>query len=97
MFSHQQTRILFVNALASSFIFLCIGIALAEDSLKITSITPESPGSLTGGEKLQVTFQYTLESAEAAQIWVRPQTNGRATPGYGAHGSGLHKKGEGEG
>lgn len=97
MFSHQQTRTLFVNALASFFIFLCIGIALAEDSLKITSITPESPGSLAGGEKLQVTFQYTLESTEAAQIWVRPQTNGRATPGYGAHGSGLHKKGEGEG
>ncbi len=65
-----------------------------ENRLEILSTVPASPAVLNAGDKFYVNFRYTLGSSENVQIWARPQTNGRRTPGYAAHGSGGYNKKE---
>lgn len=69
---------------------------LPSDSLEVISIEPAFPTALKTGEKLRVKISYCIDSTDSAQIWARPYTNGRSTPGYRAHGSPCHKRGVGE-
>lgn len=65
------------------------------DHLAIVSYNPPLPATLGMGENLEVIIDYRIDSVEQAQIWARPQTSGRPTPGYGAHPSPSYQKGEG--
>jgi thiol-disulfide isomerase/thioredoxin len=70
-------------------------IEFSKDCLTIVSYAPPLPATLEAGERLSVTIDYTIASAEGAQIWARPYTEGKSTPGYGAHPSPLYGKGSG--
>lgn len=70
--------------------------APTEDSLTIVSYDPPLPAKLKAGERLYVTVEYAVASAEKAQIWVRPYTQGKRTPGYRGHASPFYKKGTGK-
>jgi thiol-disulfide isomerase/thioredoxin len=62
----------------------------AEDgkaTLEIRSISPASPAQLQAGERLTIAVEYRNPEARSVQIWARPYTNGKTTPGYRAHGS----------
>ena len=65
------------------------------DRLTITKFSPDLPASIAIGEKLIVTVEYDINSVKEAQIFVRPLTNGRGTPGYRAHGCRPIKEGKG--
>jgi thiol-disulfide isomerase/thioredoxin len=71
-----------------------VSAAAAEESkaaLEIKSMTPNPPAELKAGDRLTVTVDYRNPEARSVQIWVRPYTRGKTTPGYGAHGSYTHK------
>jgi len=56
-----------------------------------------SPGCLSHGDKIDVTFRYASKSKEGVRIFVRPLSNGQLTPNYAAEGSGLYPEGNGSG
>jgi|GEM_PF-7113172 len=64
----------------------------SRSALEVISVEPPSPAVLNPGEKLHVKFRYRLGPSEAVQIWARPYTRGRRTPGYRAHGSSVYKR-----
>lgn len=64
--------------------------------LSITTTMPKSPATLTTGEKLSVTIRYTNPTTDSVRIFARPYTNGKRTPGYGAHPSAAYPKGPGQ-
>jgi len=63
--------------------------------LQILSTEPKSPAILKPGQKVYVNFKYDIGGYDAAQIWVRPRTNGSQTRGYKAHGSSVYHKYDG--
>jgi len=65
------------------------------DRLTIIKFSPDLPASIAIGEKLIVTVEYHINSVKEAQIFVRPFTNGKTTPGYRAHGCRPIEEGEG--
>ena len=65
------------------------------DRLTILEYDPPLPADLRPGQRLTVQVGYELKSAESAQIFVRPMTDGRRTAGYSAHGSSKYQKGSG--
>ncbi|MFC1676130.1 LamG-like jellyroll fold domain-containing protein [Planctomycetota bacterium] len=67
-----------------------------DNSLAIKSVVPNSPAILKLGEKLNVDIHYQLRSFTDVQIWARPQTKGRRTHGYKAHGSRVYHKTDSE-
>lgn len=74
-------------------------VARLEDKPELLSITttmPKSPATLSTGEKFTVTVRYTNPAANSVQIFARPYTKGKPTPGYGAHPSAAYPKGTGE-
>ncbi len=52
---------------------------------------------LRHNENVNMTFNYRTTEASGVRIFARPYTNGSATPGYGAHGSGVYATGSGAG
>jgi thiol-disulfide isomerase/thioredoxin len=67
--------------------------AVAEESkatLEIKSISPTSPAQLKAGDRLTIAVEYRNPEARSVQIWARPYTGGRTTPGYRAHGSSAY-------
>ena len=65
------------------------------DKLEFRAFEPPLPHVFEAGERLTVQFDYTLQSADSCQLFVRPFTDGQRTPGYGAHGSARHPRGKG--
>jgi hypothetical protein len=63
--------------------------------LSITAMMPESPATLSTGEKFIAKIRYTNPTTNSVRIFARPYTNGKTTPGYGAHPSGAYPKGTG--
>lgn len=57
--------------------------------------SPPSPTSIPLNENVNATFKYKTNLAGGVRIFVRPLTNGAATPGYAAHGSPLYPVGSG--
>jgi hypothetical protein len=68
----------------------------AGDKLTFVSFDPPLPHVFKTGERLNVNFAYTLESAESCLLFARPYTGGKRTPGYGAHPSPRHPRGNGQ-
>ena len=66
------------------------------DSLAIVSYDPPLPAKFKVGDRLSVFIDYTIGSVDRAQIFARPYTKGKKTPGYTAHGSNYYKKGSRE-
>ena len=66
------------------------------DSLAIVSYDPPLPAKFKVGDRLAVFIDYTIGSVDRAQIFARPYTKGKKTPGYTAHGSNYYKKGSRE-
>src|SRR5262249_13222953 len=71
---------------------------LKGDALRVVSVKPASPPALKRGEKMEVAFLSSSESAERVLIFVRPYTKGQKTPALGtASPSPFYKKGKGKG
>lgn len=66
-----------------------------KDGLKIVRFSPALPSLIPVDEKLTVTVEYNIRSAKEAQIFIRPFTNGRGTPGRFSHGCRSIKTGKG--
>jgi hypothetical protein len=66
-----------------------------KDRLKIVKFSPALPSLIGVGEKLTVTVEYNIKSVNEAQIFIRPFTNGRGTPGSLSHGCRSIKTGKG--
>jgi hypothetical protein len=69
---------------------------LKGDAIKVAAVKPAAPAVLKQGEKMEVEFRYSVESAEEVVIFVRPYTKGERTPGYTAHPSLGYEKGKGK-
>jgi len=67
--------------------------ALKGDAVEVVELKPASPAVLKAGEKLEVRFRYSLESADQVVILVHPTTTSKYTP----HPVSAFKKGQGEG
>jgi len=67
-----------------------------ENALEIIRFEPGLPATLHPGDRLHVVIHYRMHSVDSVRIFARPYTNGKPTPGYGAHGSPEHGRGEGE-
>jgi thiol-disulfide isomerase/thioredoxin len=79
---------------ATACLLSLVSAATAEESkaaLEIKSINPASPAQLKAGERLTIAVEYRNPEARSVQIWVRPYTGGKSTPGYRAHGSPAYK------
>jgi len=74
---------------------LLLSYGCSKDRLTITKFSPDLPASIAIGEKLIVTVEYDINSVKYAQIFVRPLTNGKGTPGYRAHGCRPIEEGKG--
>lgn len=61
------------------------------------AFTPPPPAWLTAGEDVQITFDYTANTAEEVLIFTRPVTDGSATTGFGGHASPYYPAGSGHG
>ena len=68
-------------------------VPLTGDAIRVIEVRPAPPAVLRAGDKLEVRFAYSLESADLAVILVHPTTAGKYTP----HPLPGHKKGRGEG
>ena len=86
-----------IHSIFISLLLLSYGCSKKEegDRLTITKFGPDLPASIAVGEKLIVTVEYDIKSVKKAQIFVRPFTNGKKTPGYRAHGCCPIEKGKG--
>ncbi len=69
----------------------------ANHTITNISLDPDSPASLSLGERVNVTFNYSTTQSGGVRIFVRPVTNGSLTPNYAAHGSPLYPVGSGSG
>lgn len=49
------------------------------------------------GDRVNVSFDYTMDEMDGVRIFARPMTNGELSPGYGAHPSSLYTDSEGDG
>ena len=65
------------------------------DELTVVSFDPPLPAEIALGERLRVTISYRLNSADEAQIFIRPMTDGQLSKGYSAHGSRKYSRGRG--
>jgi len=86
-----------IHLIFISLLLLSYGCSKKEDGdrLTITKFSPDLPASIAIGEKLIVTVEYDINSVKYAQIFVRPLTNGKGTPGYRAHGCRPIEEGKG--
>jgi hypothetical protein len=71
-------------------------VAPSADGLEIVGFEPAVPATLHPGDRLHVRVHYRMQAVNGVQIFVRPFTNGKPTPGYGAHPSQTYGRGEGE-
>lgn len=60
-------------------------------SVSIVDISPDSPSHLIFEQKVSITFDYTIDRADGARIYIRPLTSGNPTPNYAASGSPIFK------
>ncbi|GAA5521937.1 hypothetical protein LQ318_09315 [Aliifodinibius salicampi] len=60
-------------------------------SVSIVDISPDSPSNLIFEQKVSITFDYTIDRADGARIYIRPITSGNPTPNYAASGSPIFK------
>ena len=60
-------------------------------SVTITSISPESPASLSFGQRVTIIYDYTVVEPEGVRIWVMPYTMGAISPAYSYTSSPLIK------
>jgi serine/threonine protein kinase/thiol-disulfide isomerase/thioredoxin len=67
-----------------------------EKALAVESITPSSSTILKLGEKMTVGISYNNTFADGVQIFARPYTGGKMSPGYGAHTSAVYPRGKGK-
>lgn len=68
---------------------------ISTQSVSIIDISPESPSRLSFDQKVSITFDYAIDRADGARIYIRPITSGNPTPNYAASGSPIFK-GEGQ-
>jgi hypothetical protein len=66
---------------------------LKGDAIEVAEVKPASPAVLKAGEKLEIRFNYSLESADQVLILVYPTTKNKYTP----HPVSAFKKGQGKG
>jgi hypothetical protein len=71
------------------------GVSSGNNKLKIVRFSPSLPSLIPVGERLTVTVEYNIRSAKEAQIFIRPFTNGRRTPGIFSHGCRSIQSGKG--
>lgn len=84
-----------MGRLIFTFIILAIfsisnGLVLAQ-SISITTISPDSPSHLNFDQQVSVTFEYAIDEAGGARVFVRPISSGSLTPNYAASGSPVYK------
>lgn len=65
------------------------------DALEIISFDPAMPARLNYGARLNVEIRYEMHSVDGVRIFARPYTDGKKTPGYGAHASPVYPRGDG--
>ena len=75
--------------------FVDVAYDFSSHCITMTSINPSSPGSLTTGENINFTFDYSTNEPSGVRIFGRPFTNGSITPGYSAHPSPINPTGVG--
>ena len=51
-------------------------------NVTITSISPESPASLSFGQRVTIIYSYKVVEPEGVRIWVMPYTMGAISPAY---------------
>jgi hypothetical protein len=64
---------------------------ISTQSVSIIDISPESPSRLSFEQKVSITFDYAIDNANGARIFIRPITSGNPTPNYAASGSPIFK------
>ncbi len=91
MLNDDQTQVLLEFVIPVDFLF-------SNNRVANIDFSYASPGYFTLGEEASFTFDYAISQTGGARIFGRPITQGGLTPGYAAHGSGLHSaEGSGSG
>lgn len=58
---------------------------------------PDTPNIFKYSDNVNLSFDYTTDSAAGVRIWARPFSGASLSPGYAAHGSGIYPVGSGSG
>lgn len=88
MYNDAQTELLHEFTVDVDYTFVA-------HKVDLVTISPESPASLSTGERVEFDFKYKTTEASGVRIFGRPFTGGSPSPGYGAHPSPIHPTGEG--
>lgn len=51
-------------------------------TVTIVTLSPQSPASLSFGERVTITYDYDILEEDGVRIWVQPYTGGSITPNY---------------
>jgi hypothetical protein len=92
MYNADQSVLLFETFIPVHYLF-------ADSAQIVTDIdlTPDTPDALRFDQDVNISFNYSTRESGGVRIFVRPITNGAATPNYAAHGSPIYPAGAGEG
>lgn len=94
----METRKLISFALCLVTLLFVSEQALA-DNISNVEVSVKHPASLSHGEKINVSFNYSTHYSGNVRIFVRPMSGKDTSPNYSAHGSKTYsaKKGKGQG